>query len=314
MNCRELWHEGPSLTAIRSAHHTQQVDRLLIKSKYSMISQGTEKLVRSNAVPTNLHEKMQIPHMQGAFNLPIHYGYSLVGTVVDGPDEWINKAVHVMHPHADYCQVDPGDAFIIEEKALQRQVLIANAETAINGIWDGDVRPGNRILVSGLGSVGFLVASFASRVPGVSVAFLETDPDRIEMGEALKWSAHEKGDTYDIIFHTTGTTAGLQQSIDAAGFEGTIVELSWYGDRNVDLKLGASFHSERKRLISSQVSHISRNVQGMWDFRRRKKLVSDLLATTELPAPALLSMDQAKQWFNGAFSANSPFILIDYSL
>ena len=37
----------------------------------------------------------------------------------------------------------------------------------------------------------------------------------------------------------------------------TIVEMSWYGDAPVNVPLGEAFHSQRLRLVSSQVGHVA---------------------------------------------------------
>ena len=76
---------------------------------------------------------------------------------------------------------------------------------------------------------------------------------------------------------TSATGAGLQMCIDHTGPEATIVELSWYGIRPVELELGATFHLDRKQLISSQVSTLPAHKSGRWDPHRRKQLVFELL-------------------------------------
>ena len=45
--------------------------------------------------------------------------------------------------------------------------------------------------------------------------------------------------------HTSATSAGLQRSLDLLGPEGAVLDLSWYGDREVRLPLGEAFHSRR---------------------------------------------------------------------
>ena len=42
----------------------------------------------------------------------------------------------------------------------------------------------------------------------------------------------------DIVFHTSATAAGLDTAIKCAGLEGTIVEMSWYGDKAVSVDAG----------------------------------------------------------------------------
>ena len=57
---------------------------VLVQTKYSLISTGTEKLVYRGQVPDSCSDKMSFPLMKGAFHFPIRYGYSLVGKVIDG--------------------------------------------------------------------------------------------------------------------------------------------------------------------------------------------------------------------------------------
>jgi hypothetical protein len=53
--------------------------------------------------------------------------------------------------------------------------------------------------------------------------------------------------------------------------EGTVVELSWYGDRMVSVALGGAFHSGRLRIQSTQVGTIA-------PARRSRRSHADRLA------------------------------------
>src|SRR5262249_60520977 len=61
----------------------------------------------------------------------------------------------------------------------------------------------------------------------------------------------------DVVVHTSATSAGLQRSLDLLGAEGTVVDLSWYGDTEVRLSLGGAFHAGRLGIRSSQVGTLS---------------------------------------------------------
>ena len=82
---------------------------------------------------------------------------------------------------------------------------------------------------------------------------------------------------FDISFHTTSSSDGLQKSIDAVGMEGKTIELSWYGKKEIKLSLGLDFHIMRKKIISSQVSQIPFFKSARWDYKRRKETVFKLL-------------------------------------
>ena len=97
------------------------------------------------------------------------------------------------------------------------------------------------------------------------------------MGFTLHQSTEKEEAPFDFAFNCTANASALQYCIDQLGFEGQVVELSWYGNREVNLQLGGSFHQQRKQIISSQVGHLPRNRKARWDFQRRKKLVFQLL-------------------------------------
>ena len=61
----------------------------------------------------------------------------------------------------------------------------------------------------------------------------------------------------DLVVHTSATSAGLQRSLDLLAPEGTVIDLSWYGDTEVRLSLGGAFHAGRLGIRSSQVGTVS---------------------------------------------------------
>jgi len=75
--------------------------------------------------------------------------------------------------------------------------------------------------------------------------------------------------------HTSATAAGLQRALDLLRTDGTVVDLSWYGDREVTLALGAAFHSRRLTIRSSQVGTVSPNAAR--SSAERRSLALELL-------------------------------------
>jgi threonine dehydrogenase-like Zn-dependent dehydrogenase len=88
----------------------------------------------------------------------------------------------------------------------------------------------------------------------------------------------------DVVIHASGSAAGLDLALRAAGFEATIVELSWYGDQKVPLTLGEGFHARRLTLKSSQVGHVAAAQRPRWDHRRRLGLALSMLTDPALDA------------------------------
>ena len=79
------------------------------------------------------------------------------------------------------------------------------------------------------------------------------------------------------MLHASGDPAGLRTAMALAGFEATVIELSWYGTRAVALPLGEAFHARRLTLRSSQVGAVPAARCRRWPHRRRLALALDLL-------------------------------------
>lgn len=275
-----LWHISDRQSVLQEATITYDTQHsCLISTLYSLVSTGTERLIATGKVPGHLYEDMQVPHMEGSFDFPIKYGYSLVGRIEAGPASLINKIVHLLHPHQDYCYVRAADVFIVPDTIPPlRATLASNTETALNAIWDSQVSVGDKVLVAGFGIIGSLLCRLLHKMPAVQVHISDTDTQRRQLAQQMGFVLADPDDhNYDIAFHTSGSSSGLQYCIDKLGFEGKVIELSWYGNQPVNIQLGSTFHSKRKQIISSQVSHLPADRRARWDFMRRKKIVFELL-------------------------------------
>ena len=81
----------------------------------------------------------------------------------------------------------------------------------------------------------------------------------------------------DLVVHTSATSAGLQLSLELLAPEGTVTELSWYGDDVTKLSLGGAFHSGRLTVRASQVGTVSPARRGRRTTADRLALALDLL-------------------------------------
>jgi threonine dehydrogenase-like Zn-dependent dehydrogenase len=259
---------------------------VLVRALHSGISRGTETLVFRGEVPASEHGRMRAPFQQGEFPGPLTYGYSSVGIVEQGPSALRGRTVFCLHPHQTHYVVPAGAVHLLPEGVPPaRAVLAANLETAVNALWDAAPRVGDRIAVVGGGAVGLLVAWLAGRLPGCSVELVDTQPARRALAERLGVGfaapAAACGEV-DLVVHASGQGAGLATALGLAGFEATVLELSWYGTRAVNVPLGEAFHARRLVLKSSQVGHVAAAQRSRWDHRRRLALVLGLLADPAL--------------------------------
>lgn len=259
---------------------------LRIRALYSGVSRGTESLVFGGHVPPGEHERMRAPFQAGTFPAPVKYGYASVGRVEEGPAGQVGAVVFCLYPHQERYVV-PATAVHPVPPGVPppRAILAANLETALNGVWDSGVGPGDRVSVIGAGSVGCLAAWLIGRIPGCEVELVDLNPRRREVAAGLGVRfAHPDSIRAgaDVVLHASGSPDGLALALRVAAFEATVVELSWYGDRAVTLPLGQAFHSQRLTLKSSQVGTVADSRRSRWDHSRRMRLALSLLAAPEL--------------------------------
>jgi threonine dehydrogenase-like Zn-dependent dehydrogenase len=254
---------------------------VFVRTLRSGISRGSETLVFRGGVPRDQYDAMRAPFQDGDFPGPVKYGYLSVGVVEQGPPELHGRMVFCLYPHQTAYVVPAGAVTSVpEEVPPERAVLAGVVETAVNALWDAAPLIGDRVAVVGAGMVGCAVARLLSRFPAAEVTLVDVVPDRADVAEALGVDfaapAAAAGDR-DLVVHTSATSAGLQLSLDLLGREGTVVDLSWYGDRDVHLSLGGAFHSRRLGLRASQVGTISPARSGSRTTADRLALALELL-------------------------------------
>ncbi|SFM70942.1 zinc-dependent alcohol dehydrogenase [Marinobacter pelagius] len=288
---KAFWSVAPGLGELRPAQDDPTEEKtsgmVTVRALYSGVSRGTESLVFNGRVPESEYQRMRAPFQEGDFPFPVKYGYASVGEVVDGPEELLGRRVFCLYPHQSRYTV-PVSAVtpLPDELPAERAVLAANMETAINGLWDASPGIGDRIAVIGLGVVGLLVGCLANQIPGTRVTVIDTNPGRETVAKTLglDFGVALERDDHDVVFHTSGHPSGLETALAAAGTEGRIIEMSWYGDQPVPVPLGGQFHSRRLQLRSSQVGRIPPHRQPRWNYRQRLSLALSLLSDPRLDA------------------------------
>lgn len=259
---RAFWLRSPGMGEIRPVTlEPPGPDEVVVRALWSGVSRGTETLVFRGGVPESQHEAMRAPFQEGDFPAPVKYGYLSVGVVEQGPAPLLGRAVFCLYPHQTRYVV-PASAVtpVPDGVPPRRAVLAGTVETAVNALWDAKPLVGDRIAVVGGGMVGCCVAALLARFPGARVQLVDADPARAETAAALgvEFASPESADgDRDLVFHASATSAGLARSLELLAPEGTVLELSWYGDRAVTIPLGEHFHSRRLTVRASQVGTVS---------------------------------------------------------
>ena len=129
----------------------------------------------------------------------------------------------------------------------------------------------------------------------MQVTLIDVDPARATVADALGVEfatpdAAEGG--CDLVVHASATSVGLQTALRLLATEGTVLDLSWYGDTEVALSLGGAFHSRRLSIQASQVGMVS-------PARRARRTHADRLSIA-----LMLLRDPS---FDALISGMSPF-------
>lgn len=280
---RAFWIRSPGEGEIREVEVPPPGEgEVMVRTLYSGVSRGTESLVFRGGVPVSQYRAMRAPFQEGDFPGPVKYGYLNVGVVEEGPGELRGRTVFCLYPHQTRYVV-PAAAVtpLPPETPPERAVLAGTVETAVNALWDAAPLVGDRIAVIGAGMVGCCAARLLAAFPGVRLQLVDVNPERAAVADALgvpfAAPADAEGEC-DIVIHASATEEGLSRALELLAPEGTVIELSWYGDRRVSLPLGENFHSRRLTVRSSQVGMVSPARRSRYGFTDRMALALRLLA------------------------------------
>ena len=277
-----------------------------VRTQYSAISPGTERLIYSGQVPNTLLADASIEALKGEdLSFPLSYGYACVGRVeevgTEVSEEWHDASVFAFQPHVSHFVTSPESLIRVPSSVdLQDAVMIPSVETAVNLVMDGRPMIGEVAIVFGQGVVGLLTARLLANYPVGGLLTVDPVASRRACSEAMGATSvpsvseleqidgfggesrrgpppHTAPDGADLVYELTGQPDVLNDAIRSTGFAGRIVVGSWYGTKTAPIDLGGRFHRSRMQIISSQVSTIDPSLRGRWTKDRRMSVVLDHL-------------------------------------
>jgi 3-hydroxyethyl bacteriochlorophyllide a dehydrogenase len=248
-------------------------DEVVVETRYSSISAGTERLLFGGALPG-------FPFLR----FPLVPGYEAVGVVTErGADVRDIDVGDEVFVGGSMCYTDIAAAFggnasqLIKKAAsvvplhgipLAHAPLIALAATSLHGIRRlGDIR-GKRVGVLGMGAIGQFAARFAldagaivseadcnsdrlGRIPGVTPFALDAAPAAPAHGH------HGHGaparDLFDVIVEATGKSELIATCTDLLAMRGSILLLSYYDRLECDFV--PVFLKEPSLVVSREWDH-----------------------------------------------------------
>ncbi len=302
MKRQALYFMGPGKVAVQDEPlDPLEPDQVLVRTRLSAISPGSELLVLQGDAPEGLRVDETIEALSGEFRFPLKYGYAAVGEVVElgraASADWLGRRVLAFQPHQSHFAAAPKDLLVIpQEVDFQDAVFLPNMETAFSLVMDGRPVIGEIVAVFGQGVVGLLTLALLAEFPLADLVSFDLHPARRQLSRELgarqsldpadhpslesllrRWEDLAPDGRADLTFEVSGNPAALDDAIYMTGYEGRIVVGSWYGARRASVDLGGRFHRSRLRLISSQVSRLDSRWQGRWNKSRRLHAVWNMI-------------------------------------
>ena len=229
---------------------------------------------------------MRCPYQMGDFGSDVKYGYINVGKVIKGSPKYNNKYVYTLFPHQTVYVLNEADLILIPKSIpLQRCLLTANMETAINGMWDTLPSCGDKVLIIGAGIVGFLMAYVLKSIIGIEVLLVDIEKSKKQLAEKFNFNfktSIPKAYQANIIYECSGNPSMINTLSSHIKDEATICVLSWYGNSISKINFGKEFLSKRVKFIFSQVSKVSHNRSKYWNNYSRRELAIKLLNDNKL--------------------------------
>jgi len=269
---------------------------------------------------------------------PARYGYAAVGRVAI-----LGEGVtHVGSGDLVFAYVPHGRHAIVHAELVvplheitdpEIGVFFANLNTAYNGLLDANITLGSDVVVSGLGVIGQMVTRLLVRngarqiiaIDGIEQrrqvalaggATTVLDPANGECAERVRELTGGRG--ADTVIEVSGAAPALNEAIRIAGFNGTVIAMSWYGGSFESLSLSGEFHHNRPRIISSQVGSVNPFLGPLWSVARRSNIALEYLSDMGPELKGLVThrvpLSEAQRGY-GLLDQGSPEVmqvLIDY--
>ena len=256
---------------------------VLVRTWFSGISGGTERLVYRGEVPEDLALDDTIGALRGCFRYPFRYGYACVGQA-EGRD----RPVFAFQPHQDVFAARTRDLIPLPAVDPAAATLFPLVETALQVTLDAGAGYLDRVIVMGAGVLGLLTALLLRRA-GQRPLCAEPQEWRRALAGELGVTAVPPEELarqeVPLVIDASGNPHAPACALSLLAPEGTLLIASWFGAKQVVLPLGGAFHRRRLTIRSTQVSTIPAGLSGRWTTARRRAEAAALLP--ELPLTEL---------------------------
>ncbi|MBO3800638.1 MAG: zinc-binding dehydrogenase [Candidatus Brockarchaeota archaeon] len=276
-------------------------NHVLIRTKRSLISMGTELTILSGEFPPQ-------SYWAGYGKYPFVPGYDNIGEVVEvGPDadrSLIGKTVASYSPHAMYVSA-PQDEITVVPKGISEDEasFFTIAEIVMNGVRRSQLSFGESVVIYGAGILGQLTARICKIAGAMPVIVIDVSDDRLahlpenivkinplRQDVVSEVERLTKGRMADIVFEVTGNQNLIPEEFKCLRRLGRFVVLSsprgpTYFDFH-DFCNAPSFTIIGAHVMSHPPAETLNNP---WSRKRHTELFFDMLLSKELDVSKMIT-------------------------
>lgn len=276
-------------------------DRILIRTKRSLVSIGTELTILSGDFPPQ-------SYWAGYGKYPFIPGYDNIGEVIEvGPDadrNLIGETVASYSPHAMYVSAPQNEVMVVPQGVSEDDAsFFMIAEIVMNGVRRSQITFGESVVIYGAGILGQLTARICKIAGAMPVIVIDVSDDRLAylpenivkinplrqnvISEVKKLT---KDRMADIVFEVTGNQNLIPEEFKCLRRLGRFVVLSSpRGPTNLDLHDFCNAPSFT--IIGAHVmSHPpAETLNNPWSRRRHTELFFDMLLSKELDVSKMIT-------------------------
>ena len=190
-----------------------------------------------------------------------------------------------------------------EQASAKNAVCYDPAQFALGGIRDANVRPGDNVVVIGLGAIGLIALQLAVKLGASTVIGIDPIEKRREI--AKKYGAHAVLDPTDCdggyeikkltdklgadaILETSGNMQALQSALKGLAYGGTIAYLAFPKPFPEGLWLGQEAHYNYGKIIFSRACSEPNPEYPRWSRKRIEDVCWDMLMNGYLDCEELI--------------------------
>lgn len=276
-------------------------DEVLIRTKRSLVSIGTELTILSGEFPPQ-------SYWANYGKYPFIPGYDNIGVIVDaGPDadrSLIGKTVASYSPHAMYVSASQKDVMLVPQGVSEDEAsFFTIAEIVMNGVRRSQLSFGESVVIYGAGILGQLTARICKIAGAMPVIVVDVSDNRLEylpenivkinplkQNVASEVERLTKGRMADIVFEVTGNQNLIVEEFKCLRRLGRFVVLSSpRGPTYIDLHDYCNAPSFTI-IGAHNMSHPPvETLNNPWSRRRHVELFFDMLQNKELDVSKLIT-------------------------